>query len=401
MQQSIKVDVIYYATSTDFEMEFNLGGCCRMRLLADKAADRRGLVQQLARAVSRSRVILCCGPLFGESGLIETVASAIGRQLKTAENETYGIQGDQSVSIIDGSTPLVTEDGVFGGCVIESGPQSIILLTESKSVRKNLMGTLIHPYIEGLSKKEIRTATKPEPTENETEAEAVEETVAETDQTPAEQPAENEPTAEEVTEEAAPETTEPDVAEEVTEAEEIAEAEESSSEEVGNPEESKEDESSDGLEITFVEGVSSSEDQTDAESTQEAVSENAEAEKPSENNEQAEEDFETKTDETLMPDQPEKGFELFIEPEDVVFNHKKYYEMYYEAEESLVGVIPRDDEVKRPFGRRILLIIGIVLILCLLVLGYLFVFVPLNRGIPIPQYFKDVFTSCVSVHRLL
>ena len=37
----MKVDVIYYKTNTDFEMEFNLCGCCRMRLLTDKAPDRK------------------------------------------------------------------------------------------------------------------------------------------------------------------------------------------------------------------------------------------------------------------------------------------------------------------------------------------------------------------------
>ena len=30
MFQNLKVDVIYYKTNTDFEMEFNLCGCCRM-----------------------------------------------------------------------------------------------------------------------------------------------------------------------------------------------------------------------------------------------------------------------------------------------------------------------------------------------------------------------------------
>ena len=47
MLQNIKVDIIYYKTATDFEMEFNLCGCCRMRLLTDKAPDRRSMVQNL------------------------------------------------------------------------------------------------------------------------------------------------------------------------------------------------------------------------------------------------------------------------------------------------------------------------------------------------------------------
>ncbi|MCQ2450278.1 MAG: hypothetical protein MJ132_08880, partial [Clostridia bacterium] len=194
MIQSIKVDVIYFTIPTDFEMEFNLGGCCRMRLLADKANDGKDFIRSLSRAVSRSRVIICCGPLFGEVGLISRVATAIGRPLSKAENATFGIQGEQEIDIIDGSMPLVTKEGVFGGCVIESGPQSIILLTESKSVRKTLMGALIHPYIEGLSRK----STTPAATENK-------------DETPAEEPIAEEtlPETEAVTEETAENTEEP------------------------------------------------------------------------------------------------------------------------------------------------------------------------------------------------
>ena len=52
MFQNVKVDIIYYKTNTDFEMEFNLCGCCRMRLLTDKSPDRKTAVHSLARAVS-------------------------------------------------------------------------------------------------------------------------------------------------------------------------------------------------------------------------------------------------------------------------------------------------------------------------------------------------------------
>ena len=67
-----------------------------------------------------------------------------------ADNKTYGISGTDEIEIIEGSTPLVTADGIFGGCIIESGPQTMILLSDSKNVRKQIMQTLIHPYIEEL-----------------------------------------------------------------------------------------------------------------------------------------------------------------------------------------------------------------------------------------------------------
>lgn len=151
MIQNIKVDVVYYRTPTDFEMEFNMCGCCKMRLLTGKSSERRDFVNSLARAVQRSRVIIACGPLFSENGLISIIASAIGRSLEKIDGVQYGISGGETIEIIEGAVPLVTSEGVFGGCIIESGPQAIIVLTESKSLRKTLMKDLIHPYIEELS----------------------------------------------------------------------------------------------------------------------------------------------------------------------------------------------------------------------------------------------------------
>ncbi len=156
MFQNMKVDIIYYKTNTDFEMEFNLCGCCRMRLLTDKSPDRKTMVHSLARAVSRSRIILVVGSLFGESGSIASIAGAIGSQLSVTDNKTFGIKSNDEIKIISGSTPLVTSDGIFGGCIIESGPQTMILLTDNKAVRKALMQTLIHPYIEELYANELK-----------------------------------------------------------------------------------------------------------------------------------------------------------------------------------------------------------------------------------------------------
>lgn len=151
MIQNIKVDIVYYMTAADFEFEFNLGSCCHMRLLNDKANDKKSYVNSLARAVSRSQIIISCGPLFGEDGLIAVCAAAINHGLQKADNKAYGIASDDSIDIIEGSVPLVTPEGYFGGCIIESGNQSIILLTENRTIRKSIMKTLIHPYIEDIS----------------------------------------------------------------------------------------------------------------------------------------------------------------------------------------------------------------------------------------------------------
>lgn len=160
MLQNIKVDIIYYKTNTDFEMEFNLCGCCRMRLLTDKVSDKKTLVHSMARAVSRSRVIIIAGCLFGEDGVIKIAADAIGTTLCNADSKTYGISGEETIEILKGSTPLVSPDGYFGGCIIESGPQTMILVSDNKNVRKGIMQSLIHPYIEEISS--IKTQENPQ-----------------------------------------------------------------------------------------------------------------------------------------------------------------------------------------------------------------------------------------------
>ena len=160
MIQNLKVDIIYYKTNTDFEMEFNLCGCCRMRLLTDKAADKKTLIHDLARAVSRSRVIIIAGVLYGEDGIIETTAKSIAKTVTEIDKAMYGVKTEKSISVINGATPLVAPDGEFGGCIIESGPQSMILLSDDRELRKAVMKTLIYPYIEELCALDLNAKAK-------------------------------------------------------------------------------------------------------------------------------------------------------------------------------------------------------------------------------------------------
>lgn len=179
MFHNIKVDVVYYKTNTDFEMEFNLCGCCRMRLLTDKAPDQKALVHSLARAVSRSQIVLIVGSLFGNEGTIKTVARSLNSTLSLVNNKEYGIATDDEIEIIVGATPLVTADGLFGGCIIESGPQTMILVSDSKNVRKSVMQNLIHPYIEELCALELHQKASEKTAITEDDEEAIEEPITE------------------------------------------------------------------------------------------------------------------------------------------------------------------------------------------------------------------------------
>ncbi len=170
MLYNLRSDIIYYKTNSDFELEFNLCGCCRMRLLTDKPSSKKAFVHSLARAVSRSRVILIAGALFGEESTIKTVAQALGTETEIANNAEFNIISDDEIEIIKGSVPLVSADGLFGGCIIESGPQTMILLTDNKTLRKTLMTTLIHPYIAELYAAESTNKEEPTPTPQEPDA---------------------------------------------------------------------------------------------------------------------------------------------------------------------------------------------------------------------------------------
>ena len=211
MFQNIKVDIIYYNTATDFEMEFNLSGCCRMRLLTDKSPDRKTLVNHLVRAVSRSRVIMITGALFGEEGLIKTCSQAINRPLEKLDSKKYSISGEVEIEILKDAIPLVSSEGIFGGCIIEQGPQTLILLSENKDIRKNIMQTLIHPYIKEVCAQEL-TEGKGKVVEAEVneliddivteEVDELDEIEEETEVTDAEEPQEEE-VAEEISEDVA------------------------------------------------------------------------------------------------------------------------------------------------------------------------------------------------------
>lgn len=186
MIQNIKVDVVYFMMATDFEFEFNLGGCCHMRLLNGKAKDKKEYLNALARAVSRSQIIISCGPIFGEDGLISITAAAISRSLETVDNKAYGITSEDKINVIKGAIPLVTPEGYFGGCIIESGSQTIVLLTENRMIRKSIMKNLIHPYIEEMSLMRSSGNSAPvslnnlrNPVETQEEPQKIEETVDE------------------------------------------------------------------------------------------------------------------------------------------------------------------------------------------------------------------------------
>ena len=147
MISNLKVDIIYYKTSSDFELEFNLSGCCRMRIFKDKVDSPKMLVNTLARDVSRSRIIILVTDLIGEKNGVEIVSSAIGYNYEPVDKLAHSIKSGDNIKAPKGALPLVSKTGQYGGCIIECGKQSIIMVSSDRSLRHEVMRTYIHQYI--------------------------------------------------------------------------------------------------------------------------------------------------------------------------------------------------------------------------------------------------------------
>ena len=365
MIQNLKADIIYYKTNTDFEMEFNLCGCCRMRLLTDKAADKKTLVHNLARSVSRSRVIIIAGELLGEEGIIQITAKAIAKTVTKIDKSLYGINSDEEIGIINGATPLVTSDGEFGGCIIESGPQSMILLSSDRAIRKEIMHTLIHPYIEELCTLEFKAKVK----KNEGEEEkAIATLKTESYVAPLKTDVENEFAdnqdieTENTTEEAAESYIEADSEEE--------------KEEIDEPVEKAEPDRLDD------EPLSSFSSKTDAGVALEGgmVFES--------------DDYRSEA-ETFGEDEDS---ELFIEPGITKKNHKRNYSnSYFSQEDAASPYHTPDDFDEKPknrfSGNLPILIISVLLLIIAAVLCYSVFYVPAKDGITATAYLSETFST--------
>ena len=161
MAAPIKADIIYYDSASDFELEFNLCGCCTMRLLSDKPKDASAFLHSLSRAVSRSQLIFAVGKDDGENALLPNLCSAIGYKLLPRDLSALGIEGE--VLLPEDAIPLVSTDGRLGGCVIECGPQVIITLTDDRELRRIICKELVHGYVRDLAADIDGTAHTSEP----------------------------------------------------------------------------------------------------------------------------------------------------------------------------------------------------------------------------------------------
>ncbi len=151
MPKDVKLEIIYFKQNNDISLEFGLHGNYSLRILSSRAVDKKGFLSALKRAVSRSAIIISVGG-FGADNIPSLISKAIGKEEKIISSKDFDFIDSTEHTIPADSIPLITSDGVYGGYLIESGPQTIICLTDKKNVRLDIVHELVVPYISEKSK---------------------------------------------------------------------------------------------------------------------------------------------------------------------------------------------------------------------------------------------------------
>ena len=391
---NMRVDVIYNQSPADFELEFNLGACCQMRLFKTVTTGTKDYINALAKAVTRSKIIIVCGSIYGDEGLIRITAKATHKKTVVIDTAEYGIAQDMNVEIIDGSVPLVSSSGIFGGIIIESGPQTIIILTENRDVRKDIMQNLVHQYIKEVSILEIRqnsgsaVLTKPAESSNEdSETEKAETTPENT---------ENSAFEGEVVD-----FSEEDRQEEQDEYTAFAPSDEALkavAEELND------------LSSTIGETLYANDKSNKTEEEKETPDNDAESSQTEssldDNNIETEIDFEPQIDFTIDDDntagEAETAGEAVDDNSSDTINLNEY--LKDTADINFVGDEPyfvsEQEEKKNKSINKAIIIIAVLLIVMLLLLGYFLVYTPLKDGINPGDYITSLFSAKIKINRL-
>ncbi|MBQ7288899.1 MAG: SpoIID/LytB domain-containing protein [Clostridia bacterium] len=207
MAGNIKLEIIYYKTEPDAMLEFGLQGNFAMRILSSRAQNAAEIIAALKKASVRNEFIVVVGG-FEDKEVVQVISRAIGREAVPVSQYTEAAQNEEILVPTD-AIPLVAENDCLCGAVIESGYQSILLLSGEKQRRDMVLKPLLLPYLTERYKEIHASQFASEPTEQEeilpeqvppTEIPAEEEILPEEPEMPAEEetlPAEPEVPAEE------------------------------------------------------------------------------------------------------------------------------------------------------------------------------------------------------------
>lgn len=147
MGADVRIEIIYFKQDSDIKLEFGLSSDYPIRLLSSRVSDEVSFLKRLKTASLRSPIIITVGGFCDDTYLPEIVAKATNLQMTEMDSGKYKSENTGTVLLPSGAVPIIYSDGSFNGCVIESGPQSIIMLPEDDTNRMKLLKELIIPYI--------------------------------------------------------------------------------------------------------------------------------------------------------------------------------------------------------------------------------------------------------------
>ena len=146
MSKDVRIEILYYKTPTDVALEFGIRGNYPLRLLSSNCQDINSFFLSLKRAVSRSEIIIIVGGYSKKDYLPTFIARSIGKKCFTPNYNDYDIVENYNL-IPEGAIPLAPKSKLFGGFLIEHGPQTIISLTDDKTVRNEVVEEFVVKYI--------------------------------------------------------------------------------------------------------------------------------------------------------------------------------------------------------------------------------------------------------------
>ena len=147
MSKDVRIEILYYKESTDVSLEFGLHGDYPVRMLSTSCDDIESFFRALKRAVWRSEIIMIIGGYGTREYIPAFIARALSLGVTVPDYKADRIISPEIYSIPDKASPLASSDRRFGGFILESGPQTIISLTEDKDVRLKITKEIIVKYI--------------------------------------------------------------------------------------------------------------------------------------------------------------------------------------------------------------------------------------------------------------
>lgn len=147
MSKDAKIEIIYFKNNTDVALEFGLHGDYSMRLLASSCNEPVAFFHTLKRAIMRSEIIIIVGGYAENEYIPDILSKSIGKSTYTPELIKHNIISDKNYSMPKGAIPLAPNSRLFGGFLIESGPQTIISLIDDKKVRLDVIKEIVVEYI--------------------------------------------------------------------------------------------------------------------------------------------------------------------------------------------------------------------------------------------------------------